>query len=56
MITWYHVAIHPNNVFGFKTDGVIILDHPERHLIGTKLVDYKPFLLKSKANVIAIRA
>lgn len=51
IVTWYQVY-QEKSVHGFKSDGVIILDHPDRRLIGITLEEYKKLLPSLKVKQI----
>lgn len=58
MSTWYQVYIYDQEgrgkCFGFKTDGIKILDHPDWLWKGKSLLDYKRILIDINAKVYKI--
>lgn len=53
MITWYQVYTTNNTVYGFKTDGVVVLDHPNRFWVGETLQSLRNSFTKDKVNQVS---
>lgn len=54
MVTWYQVYKTDNTIFGFKTDGFVVLDHPDRSFVGMNLQLFTScHLVKTKVNQVS---